>query len=181
VAGLWRGQHRAQPRVAVLPGAGLSKLGHYKSEWLFGNADLTGCTVRNFSKQRDGKSGVKPPQSKLEGEFQAELGGEGDAYCGAGAEEVAEGAGGYTELVGAGDRGGLGAGRVEAEGGGVAEIVDGSGEGGNVAYVIIAGILAVEEIEEFGEGAELDTLAKEIDVAADAEIHLVEGSAAELV
>jgi len=56
----------------------------------------------------------------------------------------------------------------------------GVGRAGNVAYVIVAGILAVEEIEEFGEGAELDSFSQ-IDVAADAEIHLVERSAAELV
>ena len=80
----------------------------------------------------------------------------------------------------AGDGSGLGAGSIEAEGGGVAEIVDGSGEGGDVTYIVVAWILAVEEIEEFGEGAELDSFSQ-IDVAADAEIDLIEGSPAELV
>ena len=80
----------------------------------------------------------------------------------------------------AGDRRGLGAGGVEAERGGVAEIVDRSRKRGDVADVIVAGVLAVEEIEEFGEGPELEAFA-EIDVATDAEIDLIEGSAAELV
>jgi len=74
----------------------------------------------------------------------------------------------------------LGAGGVEAEVGGVAEIVDRSGERGDVTDEIVAGILAVEEIEEFGEGAELEPLA-EVDVAADAEINLVKRSSAELI
>ena len=81
------------------------------------------------------------------------MGGEGDAYCGAGTEEIAEGSGGYAKLVSAGDGSGLGAGSIEAEGSGVAEIVDGSGEGGDVTYIVVAWILPVEEIEEFGEGA----------------------------
>jgi len=108
------------------------------------------------------------------------LGGEGDADGGAGAEEIAESAGGYAELGVAGDGRGLGAGGVEAEGGGVGEIVDGRGKRGDVADVIVAGILAIEKIEEFGEGAELEAFAQ-IDVAADAEIDLIERSAAELI
>ena len=47
---------------------GIGYIAHYKSEWLFGGADATGCNVRIFSKQRDRKSGVKAPHSKLEGE-----------------------------------------------------------------------------------------------------------------
>src|ERR1700740_3354965 len=86
-----------------------------------------------------------------ERKLQAELGGERNAYGGAGAEEVAEGSGGYAELVDAGDGSGLCAGGVEAEGAGVGEAVDGSGERGDVADVIVARVLAVEQIEEFGE------------------------------
>jgi len=114
------------------------------------------------------------------------LEGEGDADGGAGAEEVAEGAGGYAELFDAGDGRGLRAGRVETESGGVVEAVDGSGQRGNVAYVVVAGILAVQEIEEFCEGAELKTfrtfpVSAQSDVAADAEINLIERSPAELI
>src|SRR5207245_263277 len=100
--------------------------------------------------------------------------------------EIAEGAGWHAELFDAGDGCDLSAGGVEAESGGVAEAVDGSGEGRDIAYVIVAGILAVEEIEEFSEWAKLDTFCAfpkctKSDVAADAEINLVEGSAAKLV
>src|SRR5262249_26439351 len=110
-----------------------------------------------------------------------ELGGEGDADGGAGAEEVAEGAGWDAELLVTGDGGYLGTGgAIETEDGGVAEIVDGSRKRGDIADVIVAGILTVEKIEEFGEGAELKTFG-EINVTADAEIDLIEGSAAELI
>jgi hypothetical protein len=51
---------------------------------------------------------------------------------------------------------GLAAGSVEAERSGVAEIVDRSGQGSDIADIIIARVLAVEEIEEFGEGTELN-------------------------
>ena len=75
---------------------------------------------------------------------------------------------------------GLGAGGVEAEVGGVAEIVDRSRKRGDVADVIVAGVLAVEEIEKFGKGTKLNAFT-ESDVAADAEIDLIERRAAELV
>jgi len=108
------------------------------------------------------------------------LGGEGDADSCARAEEVAESAGRDAELCVAGDGSGLGAGGIEAEGGGVGEAVDGSGESGDVAEVIVARVLAVEQIEEFGEWAELRAFSKS-DIAADAEIHLVKRRASELV
>ena len=80
----------------------------------------------------------------------------------------------------AGDGNGLSASGIEAESGGVAEIVYGSGKSGDVPYVVVAGILAVEEVEEFGEGTEGEAFS-ESDVAAYAEVDLIEGSAAELV
>src|SRR5437899_8939207 len=93
------------------------------------------------------------------GEFQAELRGEGDADGGAGTEEVAESAAGYAELFVAGDERGLCAGStVETERGGVREAVDGRGERGEIANVVVAGILTVEEIENFSEGAERHAL-----------------------
>ena len=71
--------------------------------------------------------------AKSEGQFEAELGGEGNTDGGAGAEEIAESAGRDTELFVAGDRRGLGAGGVEEKRGGVAEIVDRSRKRGDDA------------------------------------------------
>jgi len=138
------------------------------------------------SSSRTRNSSASPKQNwsrsfSLKGELQAELGSEGDADGGAGTEEVAESAAGYTELFVAGDGHGLCAGgTVETESGSVREAVYRSGERGEVADVVVAGILAVEEIEKFGEGAEGNALSKR-DVAADAEIGLIKGRAAELV
>src|SRR6266571_2436397 len=115
-----------------------------------------------------------------EDEFEAELGGEGDADGGAEAEEIAESAGGCAQLTEAGDGARLDAGEIEAEGGGVRKIVDRRGKSRNVRNEVVAGIPAVEEIEKFGEGAEREAFAKN-DVAADAKINLIERGAAELV
>src|SRR6266571_912874 len=115
-----------------------------------------------------------------EDEFEAELGGEGDADGGAEAEEIAESAGGCAQLTEAGDGARLRAGRIEAEGGRVRKIVDRRGESRNVRNEVVAGIPAAEEIEKFGKGAEREALAKN-DVAADAKINLIERGAAELV
>ena len=127
--------------------------------------------------ERPGARGVQP----LETEFEAQLGGEGDADGGAGAEEVTECATWDAELFDAGDRRGLRAGgAVETERRGVCEAIDRSRESGDVADVVVAGILAVEEIEKFGEGAERDSFAQR-DITADAEIYLIKGCAAKLV
>src|SRR5260221_4507328 len=96
-----------------------------------------------------------PQKAQLEGELETELCGEGNADGGAGAEEITESAGGYAELFVAGDWRSLRAGGGEAEGGGVGEIVYGSGESGDVADGIVGGILAIEKIGEIGEGAEV--------------------------
>ena len=140
--------------------------------------------TQSSSQTRSSSDSLKQNRSRsfcLKAELQAELRGEGDADGGAGTEEVAESAAGYAELFVAGDRCGLCAGRtVETERGGVREAVDGRGERGEVANVVVAGILAVEEIEKLGEEAERHALAKR-DVAADAEVDLIERRAAELV
>src|SRR6266446_5649281 len=115
-----------------------------------------------------------------EDEFEAELGGEGDAHGGAEAEEIAESAGGCAQLTEAGDGARLRAGRIEAEGGSVRKIVDRGWKSRNVRNEVVAGIPAIEEIEKFDEGAEREALAKN-DVAADAKINLRERGAAELV
>src|SRR6266849_2658816 len=119
-------------------------------------------------------------QERSEDEVEAELGGEGDADGGSEAEEIAESAGGCAQLTEAGDGARLRAGGVEAEGGSVRKIVDRGWKSGNVRNEVVAGIPAIEEIEEFGEGAEREAFAKN-DVAADAKIDLIERSAAELV
>src|SRR5712691_7628104 len=119
-------------------------------------------------------------QERSEDEFEAELGGEGDADGGAEAEEIAESAGGCAQLTEARNGARLGEGRIEAKGGSVRKIVDRSGKSENVRNEVVAGIPAVEEIEKFGEGAEREALAKN-DVAADAKINLIERGAAELV
>ncbi len=85
----------------------------------------------------------KAQRYKLEGEFEAELCGKGNANGGAGAEEITESAGGRAELLVTSDGRGLGASGVEAEGSGVREAVDGSGESGDVADVIVTRILAI--------------------------------------
>jgi len=109
------------------------------------------------------------------------LGGEGDADGSAGAEEIAEGAGGNAELFVAGDGRGFGASRtVEAERVALVRLLTGVGSAAISPDVIVAGILAIEEIEKFREGPELETLAK-INVAADAKIDLVKRSAAKLI
>src|SRR5438445_4104590 len=140
--------------------------------------------TQSSSQTRSSSDSLKQNRSRsfsLKGELQAELRGEGDADGGAGTEEVAESAAGYAELFVAGDGRGLCAGRaVETEGGGVRKAVDGSGERGEIANVVVAGILAVGEIEKLGEGAERHVLAKR-DVAADAEADLIGRRAAALV
>src|SRR5438874_11827975 len=103
-----------------------------------------------------GTNTVNNERRKLEAEFHAELDREGDANRSAGTEEVAESASGDAELIEAGDRRGLRAGGVEAEGRGVRKTVDGGGKGGDIANVVVTGILAIEQIEEFRERSKCD-------------------------
>src|SRR6266704_2890321 len=134
-------------------------------------------------RQESGQAPSEPTREEERGseeEFEAELGGEGDADSGAEAEEIAESAGGCAQLTEAGDGARLDAGEIEAEGSGVRKIVDRRGKSRNVRNEVVAGIPAVEEIEEFGEGAEREAFAKN-DVAADAKINLIKRGAAELV
>src|SRR5277367_6248284 len=115
----------------------------------------------------------------LKGEANANLRGEGNAYRGTGPEEVAESAGGNEELVGIGDGLGLRASEVEAEGGGVGKTIYRDGQRGDVGDVVGAGIVAIEEVEEFYERGERITLAS--DRTRNAEIHLDVRGAAKLV
>jgi len=67
-----------------------------------------------------------------------------------GPKKIAEGAGGNAELFVAGDRRGFGA-RGDRRGRnavGVGQTVNRRGECGDIADVIVAGILAIEEIEK---------------------------------
>ena len=66
-------------------------------------------------------------EEPLKGEAGAELGGEGDADGGPGAEEIAEGASGDAQLIEAGDGLRLHAGGIQTERGGVRQIVHGRG------------------------------------------------------
>src|SRR6266478_2135583 len=150
-----------------------------------GRAPLAGNhhTGKHASKQSLQARQAGPTREEERGsedEFEAELGGVGDAEGGAEAEEIAESAGGCAQLTEARNGARLGAGGVEAKGGSVRKIVDRGWKSGNVSNKVVAGIPAVEEIEKFGEGAEREALAKN-DVAADAKINLRERGAAELV
>src|SRR5579863_3405686 len=117
---------------------------------------------------------------ELEAEADAQLGSKRDADGGAGAKEITESAREKAELIEAGDGLSLRAGSVEAEGGGIGEIVDGYGKRGKVGDVIRAGIAAIEQVEDLDEGIDCPAILK-FDWPADAEIDLEVGSAAEFV
>ena len=115
-----------------------------------------------------------------EGEAGAELGREGDTHSGAGAEEIAEGAGGDAQLIQAGDGLRLRAGGIQAERGGVRQIVHRSRKRGEIRDVIRAGIVAVEKVEELDEGRGREAL-PELERAANAHIDLDVRRAAKLI
>src|SRR5207245_8717225 len=120
-----------------------------------GSAPLAGNhhTGKHASKQSLQARQAGPTREEERGsedEFEAELGGEGDAHGGAEAEEIAESAGGCAQLTEAGDGARLGAGRIEAEGSGVRKIVEGGWKSGNVRNEVVAGMAAVAEIEHVG-------------------------------
>ena len=108
------------------------------------------------------------------------MSGEGDADSGARAKKIAQPTGWYEELLAAVDGHCLDASRVEAKGRDVEEIIYGRGQRGNIRDEIVTGIIAVEEVEEFDERRGAPTLA-EFDWAADTQIGLQVGSAAEFV
>src|ERR1700682_4979471 len=112
------------------------------------------------------EGGCSAEKYTLKGEFDAELGGEGDADGGAGAEEIAEGAGGNEQLLATSDR--HGAHWIRAKRGNVREIVHGNGQSTDITDVVVARIAAIEEVEEFDEGRERPALV-ELDGAADAQ------------
>ena len=117
---------------------------------------------------------------ELEGEAGAELGGEGDADGSAGAEEITEAAGGNAQLIGAGDGLGLRTGGIQAERGGVRQIVHGCGKRGEVRDVIRAGIVPVEKVEELDEGRGREAIS-EFERTANAHVNLNVWRAAELI
>src|SRR5215469_5189723 len=116
----------------------------------------------------------------LEGGAKSDLCGEGNAYGRAGAKEVAEGAGRNTELVATRDWAHLCASGIKAKGSDVGEIVYGNRQSGDIRNVVVAGIVSIEEVEEFDEGRGGPALA-EADRPTDAEIGLQVGGAAELI
>ncbi len=86
--------------------------------------------------------------------------------------------GGNAQLVEAGNRhiaSGSGAKR-----GGIVQIVDRDGQRGNIRNVVGAGIVAVEQVEEFRKGRDGKTVVHG-ERAADAKVHLDVGSAAQFV
>src|SRR5579872_632668 len=131
---------------------------------------------------RRGSRGMRGAEeiSGSEGEAGADLGREGDADGGAGAEEITEGAGGDAQLVEAGDGLRLRAGGIQAERGGIREVVDGRGKRCEIRDVIRAGIVAVEKVEEFDEGRSREALAK-FERTANAHVNLNVRRAAKLI
>src|SRR5712692_10630623 len=117
---------------------------------------------------------------RLKAEANPRLSGKGDAHSRAPAEEVAQGAGGRLQLAQAPNGPRQRAGGVEAKRGGIAQVVDRGGESGDVVDKVVAGVRAVEQVEEFHERPQGHSLA-ESKLAADAKIHLIERLAAELV
>src|SRR6266852_7236620 len=105
--------------------------------------------VEAWGRSNDGRTWTK---SGLEGELEPDLGGEGDADGGAGAEEIAESAGGDEQLLSTCDW--HGARWIRTKSGDVREIVHGNGESADIADVVVAGIVAIEEVEKFDEGRE---------------------------
>src|SRR5207237_7148971 len=64
--------------------------------------------------------------------------------------------------------------------GDVAEIVHGNGQSADIADIVVAGIVAIEEVEEFDEGRQRPALA-ELEGADHAQVSLNIGPAAKLV
>jgi hypothetical protein len=86
-----------------------------------------------------------------EAQFYAQLRGEGYADGRAGPEKIAQSAGGCAQLVEASDGLCEGAIGVQAERGGVCEVVYRRWQRGNIGHVVGAGIVAVEQIEKLRE------------------------------
>src|SRR5689334_6198619 len=113
-----------------------------------------------------------PKAIHSKGDFEADLRCEGNAYGGAGAEEIAESARGKEQLVAAGYKVILGAGRrIQANGSDIGEVVHRSGNRADIGDVVVPGVVAIEEIEEFHEWRNRPGLTK-LDGAGDAHIHL---------
>src|SRR6185437_14493561 len=100
-----------------------------------------------------------------------EWGGDRNADGGAGAEEIAQDTGGNAQQVEAGDGLRLRAGGIQAERGGIRQIVHCRGKRGEVRDVICAGIVAVEKVEELDEGRGSEALT-DLEWTADAHIDL---------
>ncbi len=116
-----------------------------------------------------------------EGKSDADLGGEGNPNRGTGAEEITERAGGEEQLIAAGDRTSLGTrGGIEANGSDVGGIVHGRRDGADVRNVVVAGIIAIEEVEELGE-RRYGPAFVDFEQTSDAHIHLDVGRAAKFV
>ena len=98
--------------------------------------------------------------ARSECEFDADLRGKGYTNSGARPEEIAQSAGGKAQLVERGNRLGLRAGGIQTEGRGIGKIIDGRGQGGKIRNEVIAGIVAVEEVEEFDERQQRIAFAK---------------------
>src|SRR5262249_46694914 len=117
----------------------------------------------------------------LKDQSDADLRREWDADRGAGTEEIAERPGGEEKLLATGDGTILIASRrIQAHRGDVREIIDRGGKGTDIGHVIVAWIVAVEEVEELDERTEGPTLVHP-DRSRDPQIHLHVRRAAELV
>jgi len=116
------------------------------------NRDRKGALPRNLSAR------FLAVAVRSETQAYTQLRGEWNSYRRSGPEEIAERAGWNQQLFEAGDGLGLGARSVEAKCGGIGQIVDRDRQGGNIRHVICAGIIAVEQIEEFGKRGDFRTL-----------------------
>lgn len=128
---------------------------------------------------------VRP--TRLEADAHSQLGGEGNSHGRAGPEEISQPAFGYFELLQAGERDGcrtIGYSAYRADDG--APVLIGhhlthrNGELRDVHGEIGAGIIAVEEIEELGEGINLPALV-DLDGTRDAQVGLNVGRSAEFI
>src|SRR6266446_5775146 len=114
----------------------------------------------------------------LKRELDAGLGGEGDADGGAGAKEVSQRPGRDKQLLATRNR--HRAACVRAKRSDVREIVHRYWQSADIADIVIARIVAIEEVEEFHEGRERPALV-ELDGAADAQLGLQVWRAWELI
>jgi len=108
------------------------------------------------------------------------LRGEGNSHRRAWSKEISQGAGGDAQLIKACDGLGLRAGRVQTEGGSVADIVDRGRKSRYVCHEVVAGIIAIEQIEEFDKRIYRPALTN-YEGPADPQINLYVGSSAKLV